>query len=48
MFPTIEKFKAEMMMERLTKLSEEAKNHSEKIKELEARIEKLEGNNPEV
>lgn len=44
MFPTLEKFKAEMMMERLTKLSKESKKQSEKIKELEARIKKLEEN----
>lgn len=44
MFPTIEKFRVEMMLERLTKLSKESKKQSEKIKELEARIEKLEEN----
>ena len=44
MFPTIDKFKEEMMWEKLTKLSEESENQSEKIKELEARIEKLEEN----
>lgn len=44
MFPTIDKFKEEMMWEKLTKLSEESEKQSEKIKELEARIEKLEEN----
>lgn len=44
MFPTLEKFKMEMIMERLTKLSKESKKQSEKIKELEARIKKLEEN----
>lgn len=44
MFPTIDKFKEEMMWEKLTKLSEESEKQSEKIKELEARIEKMEEN----
>lgn len=44
MFPTIDKFKFQMMAEKLTKLSYEYKKQSEKIKELEARIEKMEEN----
>lgn len=44
MFPPIDKFKIQVMAEKLTKLSYESKKQSKKIKELEARIEKLEEN----
>lgn len=44
MYPTTERLNEERLKAKLSKLSKESEKQSEKIKELEARIEKMEEN----